>query len=110
MIAWKNRIKILKVQRNAPMLLSRSIGFFLIRAERTFTIMQYGAVKSIKQRESVPEQCVLLSLMIYIFGFNQIKNKMPSKQELSLYSKWRGTASILYESIFLVRENISLAG
>jgi len=48
--------------------------------------------------------------MIYIFGFNQIKNKMPSKQELSLYSKWRGTASILYESIFLVRENISLAG
>ena len=48
MIAWKNRIKILKVQRNAPMLLSRSIGFFLIRAERTFTIMQYGAAESIK--------------------------------------------------------------
>jgi hypothetical protein len=48
--------------------------------------------------------------MIDMFGFNQIKNKMPSKQELSLYGKWCGTASILYESTFLVRENISLAG
>jgi hypothetical protein len=60
--------------------------------------------------KTVSEQRVLLSLLIDMFGFNQIKNKMPSKQELSLYGKWCGTASILYESTFLVRENISLAG
>ena len=38
--------------------------------------MQYGAAESIKWRESVLEQWVLLSLMIDMFGFNQIKNKL----------------------------------